>query len=217
MDTRPPVDIVVATRADQIAQARELFAEYASLLGVDLDFQDFEAELFRQRSCLRLIAIGDHQHLRPDIGDIRRLEAMRDRDREDAVPALHRQEPVDEAAAGLAAGHEGGEPAAIEHRAHRLHLLARGLQAELQQILRPRQEVGMRELLEGDDDVGTLDHLCGEMAVHVELDTDDAIGPGERPRPSDQVAFAIIVTLRHHGAVQSEQHDVDRQRPPELP
>ena len=47
MDTRPPVDIVVATSADQIAQARELFAEYASLLGVDLDFQDFEAELAR--------------------------------------------------------------------------------------------------------------------------------------------------------------------------
>mgnify|MGYP003734663705 CR=1 FL=1 len=45
VDTRPPVDIVLATSAAQIAQARDLFLEYAEQLGVDLQFQDFEAEL----------------------------------------------------------------------------------------------------------------------------------------------------------------------------
>lgn len=45
MDTRPPVDIVVAHGPEHLAGARALFTEYAEQLGVDLAFQDFAAEL----------------------------------------------------------------------------------------------------------------------------------------------------------------------------
>ena len=45
MDTRPPVDSVLAVSAEHNAQARDLFIEYAEQLGVDLQFQDFQAEL----------------------------------------------------------------------------------------------------------------------------------------------------------------------------
>ena len=45
VDTRPPVDVFVATDPHHMAQARDLFLEYAHQLGVDLCFQGFEAEL----------------------------------------------------------------------------------------------------------------------------------------------------------------------------
>ena len=45
MDTRPPIDIALATSAEQLDAARALFLEYAEQLGVDLDFQGFEEEL----------------------------------------------------------------------------------------------------------------------------------------------------------------------------
>ena len=45
MDTRPPIDIALATSPEQLDAARALFLEYAEQLGVDLDFQGFEEEL----------------------------------------------------------------------------------------------------------------------------------------------------------------------------
>ncbi len=45
MDTRPPVDIFLAASAEHMAQARDLFLEYAEQLGVDLQFQGFNDEL----------------------------------------------------------------------------------------------------------------------------------------------------------------------------
>ncbi len=45
MDTRPPIDIAVASSPEQLDAVRALFGEYAEQLGVDLDFQGFDAEL----------------------------------------------------------------------------------------------------------------------------------------------------------------------------
>jgi ribosomal protein S18 acetylase RimI-like enzyme len=45
VDTRPPIDIALATSPEQLAAARALFLEYAAQLAIDLGFQDFEAEL----------------------------------------------------------------------------------------------------------------------------------------------------------------------------
>jgi len=45
VDTRPPVDLVAARSPEQLDATRTLFGEYAAQLGVDLCFQDFEAEL----------------------------------------------------------------------------------------------------------------------------------------------------------------------------
>ncbi|MDO5626572.1 MAG: GNAT family N-acetyltransferase [Pseudomonadota bacterium] len=45
MDTRSPVELIVADAPAHLVAAAALFREYADLLGVDLDFQDFEAEL----------------------------------------------------------------------------------------------------------------------------------------------------------------------------
>lgn len=45
MDTRPPIDIALATSPEQLDAARALFLEYAEQLGIDLDFQGFADEL----------------------------------------------------------------------------------------------------------------------------------------------------------------------------
>lgn len=45
MDTRPPIDIAVASSPEQLDAVRALFGEYAEQLGIDLDFQGFKQEL----------------------------------------------------------------------------------------------------------------------------------------------------------------------------
>lgn len=44
-DTRPCIELIVAATPEQLDDARALFREYAEQLGVDLCFQNFEAEL----------------------------------------------------------------------------------------------------------------------------------------------------------------------------
>ena len=45
MDIHPSIDMLIASTAAHYDAARALFREYAGQLGVNLDFQDFEAEL----------------------------------------------------------------------------------------------------------------------------------------------------------------------------
>lgn len=45
MDSRPPIEIIVARSPQQLAAARALFQEYAESLGVDLCFQGFDEEV----------------------------------------------------------------------------------------------------------------------------------------------------------------------------
>ena len=44
LDT-PKIELIVPSTAEDLAHTRKIFSEYASTLSVDLDFQDFEAEL----------------------------------------------------------------------------------------------------------------------------------------------------------------------------
>ena len=60
------------------------------------------------------------------------------------------------------------------------------------------------------------DALQRQMAVRVELDADDAFRPDDGAHALDDVAFDVVVAVRDHGAVQAEQHAVDRQRRLEL-
>jgi len=45
LDQQPPIEIVVARSPQELEAARALFIEYADLLGEDLTFQGFDAEL----------------------------------------------------------------------------------------------------------------------------------------------------------------------------
>jgi putative acetyltransferase len=65
--TQPDIQIVAARSAEQLAQVRALFVEYAQSLAVDLRFQNFEAELaglpgeYAMPSGILLLALVDGQ------------------------------------------------------------------------------------------------------------------------------------------------------------
>ena len=50
------------------------------------------------------------------------------------------------------------------------------------------------------------------MTVRIELDADHAVRPGERAHALEEIAFAIVIAVRHHRAMQVEHRAVDRER-----
>ena len=79
-------------------------------------------------------------------------------------------------------------------------------------LLAARGEIRVRILLEQHDDVGERAALLREMAMRIELDADHAVRSDQRAHPLEEVAFAVVIAVRHHRAVQVEHRAVDRQR-----
>ena len=52
--------------------------------------------------------------------------------------------------------------------------------------------------------------------MRIEFHADHAVRPDDRSRSFQNVAFHIVVAVRNHGAMQPEQHAVERQRGLEL-
>ena len=130
--------------------------------------------------------------------------------------ALQRLHAIDEAAHRLLAGRQHVEHAAIPDGHVRPDLAAGRAERELDHLLGAVGEVDMRHLLEGDEDVAVRHPPGGEMAVRVELGCDHGTRPGEAAHPLEEVAFAVVIAVGDHGAVQAEDDDVDRQGGTEL-
>ena len=170
------------------------------------------ADLFGEPVAVRLGAVGDHQDARAAFRHVAIGKAVTDRDREHAVLALQRHDAVDQGAHRLPRGREAREQAAVEHRFHRLDLAADGAQREIDRLFAARSEIGVRILLEQHDDVGERAALLREMAMRIELDADHAVRADQRAHPLEKIAFAVVIAVRHHRAVQVEHRAVDRQR-----
>ena len=141
---------------------------------------------------------------------------MADGDRQHAVLALHRRGLVDEGAHQRQRGGIGADLPAVVHRHDRFDLLADRAQHQGQQVLGALDHVGVREFLVEDDDVGQLHALQRQVAVRVELDADHAVRADDGARALDHVALGVVVAVRHHRAVQAQQHAIERQRGLEL-
>ena len=176
----------------------------------------FLAQLSRKRIGLFLVAVGNDQHPRADLRNVAVGKAVGDRHREDPVLAFHRHDPVDDTAHRLHRRRVALDLAAVIDRHDGLHLAAQRRQHEVEHILGALDDVGMGEFLVEDDDVGVRDALHREMAVRIELDSDHAFGPCDRAASLDDVAFDVVVAVRHHRAVKAQQQAVDRQRRLEL-
>ena len=74
----------------------------------------------------------------------------------------------------------------------------------------------MRHFLEGDEDVAVLDAFGTQMRMRIEFCRDHGVRTDECTNAFEQIAFAIIVSVRHHCTMQAKDHDVDRQRVAEL-
>ena len=173
--------------------------------------EDLQADPARQRVALGRVAVGDDQHPRSHFGHVGGHEAMDQRDRQHAVLALQRLDAVDEGAHRLAAGRIDVDHPAVEGGDHGPDLAADRAQRQLDDVLGPLDEIGVREFEEGRQDVGVRDPLGRQVAVRIELGGDHHVRPDDRPDPREEIAFAIVVALRDHGAVQAEHDAVDRQ------
>ena len=173
--------------------------------------EDFATEPLGQHPGFRIVPVGNDEHFRAHVVNVRSLEAVRYRNAEDTVAALQRLHAVDEASSRLAAGHEARDRAAIENRAYGLHLAPGSTKAKIDEVLRSLQKIRMRKFFERHDGVRRLHHLVGQVTMHIELGTDDGLVARNRARMGQQIAFAIIVTPRHHRTVKAEQHHIDWQ------
>ena len=86
------------------------------------------------------------------------------------------------------------------------------LVTEPEQILRPLADVDVGILLVGDERRRRLQHQRRDVAVEVELAAEHRVRTDDLAQAGQQVALAVVVALRHHGAVHVDEHEVERQR-----
>ena len=77
-------------------------------------------------------------------------------------------------------------------------------------------EIRVRELEKCSKDVGICHSLAGQMAVRIELGSDQDVGSDDGTDTLEQVTLAVVIALRHHGAMQPENDAIDRHRRLEL-
>jgi len=51
-----------------------------------------------------------------------------------------------------------------------------------------------------------------DVAMEIELSATGTSGPTTLRHAGQKVAFAVVIALRHHGAVHGQQHAIDRHR-----
>ena len=172
---------------------------------------EFLADLGCQPIRFGLVPIGDDEDAAGQFRHVGVGEAMPDGDGDDALLPLHRHHPIHEASHQRQRGGIRPDLPAIVHRHHRLDLLADGGEHMGQQFLRPIHHVGMGKLLVEDDDIAQRHSLHRQMTMRIELHSDHAVRPDDRPHPLGDIAFDVIIAVSHHGAVEAEEDAVERQ------
>ena len=133
-------------------------------------------------------------------------------DRQHTVLPFQRLQPLHETLRrGPRGVHDHGH-AAIGHRRHGPPAVRHLRCAQVDQLEGALQDVGVRILLEGDQQVGMRQHGRAEVVVRVQLGADHHAGAHQLPHAGEQVALAIGVAIGHHRAVQAQQHQLHRQR-----
>jgi len=80
--------------------------------------------------------------------------------------------------------------------------------AQVDQVERAFQDVGVRVFLETDQEVGALYHRVRQVAVRIEFGADHGVRADDLPRAAQQVAFAVVVAVGDHRAMQAEERDI---------
>ena len=173
--------------------------------------EEFLAELARQLLGLGLVVVGDGDDLAAHLLDVGPREAVGDRQRQHAVLAFHRLQLVDEAAHRLARGVEDADHAAVPGRHHRPGAALDGAFHHGEQVVGALGHVDMRVFLEQHQGGRRRAASVADVAMQVELDADRHVRTDDLADMGQEVAFAVVVALGHHGAVHGQEHAVDRQ------
>ena len=84
--------------------------------------------------------------------------------------------------------------------------------AKPEQVLRPLADVDVGIFLVGDERGRGLQHQRRDVTVEIELAAQHRVRADDLAQPGQEVALAVVIVLRHHGAVHIDEHEVERQR-----
>ena len=159
----------------------------------------------------RLVTVRDDDHRRARVLDVGPGEPRRHRSREDARLGLQLMGPPDDRLERLQPGELPGHPELRKlGPAHRWpNLAAQCAHDQVGGLAPALGQVGMREVVARDDDVGVRNHLRRDVAVQVERHKDRPVGSHDLPDGFEQVPLAVLDALRDHRAVQIEEPAVD--------
>ena len=79
------------------------------------------------------------------------------------------------------------------------------------QLGRTLHRVGVRVFLVADKHVGAVEHQGAQVAVQVEFGADRDLRADDGAHLGQEVAFAVVIAVGHHGAVDIDQHGIERQ------
>jgi hypothetical protein len=119
---------------------------------------------------------------------------------------------VDEAAHRLARGVEHADQLAVPGRHDGFGAAFDGAFHHGEEIVGALRHVDMRIFLEQHQRGGVAQGAFADVAMQVELDAHRHVGSDDLAHMGQQVAFAVVIALGHHGAVHGEQHAIDRHR-----
>jgi hypothetical protein len=141
---------------------------------------------------------------------------MSERDREDSVFALEPEHAVDKSAQRLLGRAIRVDHAAIEGRHHRacLAFSCRGKDAE--EVFGSFLDINVRIFFVHDQRRGMAHHRVRNVPMKVEFRPYRHSFADDAANPFENVALAIIIPLDYHGAVQRQEHHVNRQRAPQV-
>jgi hypothetical protein len=145
--------------------------------------------------------------------DVRERKAGEDRHRDDARIALHLVGEIVEAAHGP----PGGQLARDRRQEPRLAKGDRGAQSpggDIREAVRSFEpalrHVDVRVGLVAVEERGVAHHVLCDVGVEVERHADGNRGTDHLAHGAEEIAFAVVRALDDHGAVQVEQHAVER-------
>ena len=137
---------------------------------------------------------------------------MNDGQGQDTVLSFHCGHLIDERSHRLERRQVHADHAAVEQRHGGSNLALCAVCDDSKEIACPLANVRVRVLLEQHNRVRLPDHLRRDVAVQVQLDPDRCGRSDDLADPRDDIGFAVVVAVGDHGAVQTEQDDVDRHR-----
>ena len=171
---------------------------------------DRPAHFLRKISSEDRVAVRDRQCLCTDPGCIAVRKPMCEGDGKHARSPLHLDHSLHELPDGrLVCAPETHHPAIMERHSGTDEPAPR-VPADAVKLLGPLGDVCMRIFLEQDNHIGGRKQPLRHVAMQIDLGSNHGIGTRHLPNALQNIAFAIVIVVRHHGPMKEQQNEVER-------
>ena len=175
-------------------------------------FEELIAQRTRQFARLSGVVVRYHHHVRADARHVAIGKAVRKPHVQYAGLAFERIHAIDEPRHRFARGVIHADHLARGGRHRRADFSVGSVGYDFEQIEQTLVRIGVRVVLVADQHVGRFEHRLRDVTVKVELGADRDIRANARANAREDVAFAVVITLRDHCAVQKQHDGVERHR-----